>query len=292
MTRALDPLAEPLAESAPLARRLALQLCHRDPHSGESCAWNHGLWQTLRLMGFVLTPAHHAPFFREALAMATPRAGALRVLVSGCADYGMLAQALSGLRPCGAPLHVTVLDLCETPLALNRWYAARLGVEIETVRSDILDYRPAAAFDVLCTHSFLPMFPAEQRPEVLAQWSRLLRPGGLAITVDRIRGAAAAASVGFSAEQAQSFSTAVLETAKTLSLPLEASQLAREADEYAARRRVHPVRTVEEVRELFANAGFGPLRLHSAPVTIRAPSQASGPTIPTGGEYLHIIAQR
>ena len=56
-----------LALSAPLALERAPGLCRVDPQSGESCAWNHGLWQILRLLGLVLTPAHHAAFFRAAL---------------------------------------------------------------------------------------------------------------------------------------------------------------------------------------------------------------------------------
>src|SRR5262245_36311726 len=101
---------EPLELSAPLARRLAPQLCHKDPASGESCAWQHGLWQYLRILGMNHSPRAHAAFLLEALA-ATARPG-MRVLVSGAADYSMLAHVLAATRAA----EVTVLDVCETPL--------------------------------------------------------------------------------------------------------------------------------------------------------------------------------
>ena len=45
-----------LLESAPLARQMAPRLCRRDSATGESCAWIHGLWQYLRLLGLASTP--------------------------------------------------------------------------------------------------------------------------------------------------------------------------------------------------------------------------------------------
>src|SRR5688572_27639449 len=107
---------EPLAESAPLARKLAPSLCAVDPRTGERCDWQHGLWQTLRLLGLITTPVHHAEFFRGAFAGLEDGA---RILVSGTADYAMLAQVIAVSREA----KITVLDVCGTSVELNRWYA-------------------------------------------------------------------------------------------------------------------------------------------------------------------------
>jgi SAM-dependent methyltransferase len=283
---------EPLAENARLARSLAPRLCRVDPATGESCAWNHGLWPTLRLLGLVLTPAHHAAFFQRALAAAAREGGPLRVLISGSADTGMPAQVFAALRARGVQVLATVLDLCETPLELNRRYAARAGMQIETVRADVLEYRPREPFDVVCTHSFLSMFPAGDRPALVSRWHALLRPGGVAITVNRVRGEAAAGSLGFEGDQARAFCAAVRDAAAAPGFAADREQLAADAAIYAARRRIHPVRSAQDVRALFENAGFELAELSCAPLAERPAGRAGGPTLPGDGDYLHVIARR
>ncbi len=94
----LLPIDEPVASTAALALRLASTLCHKDPATGESCAWYHGPWQLLRLLGLVMTPARHADFYGMALEAAASRGSAPRVLISGAADYSLLGHVLAALR--------------------------------------------------------------------------------------------------------------------------------------------------------------------------------------------------
>src|SRR5262245_17285805 len=110
MPSASELPGEPLASSAPLAARLAPDLCRRDPATGESCAWYHGFWQYLRLAGMGTSPAGHAAFLREGFA---GLAGApARVLVAGGADYSMLAHAAAACRAHGAAAEFVMLDWC------------------------------------------------------------------------------------------------------------------------------------------------------------------------------------
>src|ERR1700754_3275813 len=97
--RAARPVEEPLALSAPLAWRLAGELCWRGPE-GARCDWFHGIWQVLRLLGLNTTPEHHAAFFCDALDR-LPAGSSPRVLISGSADYSMLAQLLPGFHERG-----------------------------------------------------------------------------------------------------------------------------------------------------------------------------------------------
>jgi SAM-dependent methyltransferase len=276
--------AEPLAESASLAWKLAREHC-------EDCSWNHGVWQTLRLLDLIAAPVHHADLYRRAL---EPLAGRPRILVAAAADYGMLAQVLAAFFGSRAAPQVAVADICETPLALSRWFAARLGVQIETRRIDILEFAAAAPYDAVCTHSFLGQFAPAARARLVANWHRALRPGGRVATVNRLRpGAASEPRIGFSPAQAQGFVRNVMEAAAGRSLPMDAAALEQAATRYAARQGAWPIASLEELRQLFEQAGFAIEHLSSAPVRGVARQQAvSGPTTPGAAQYAWIIATR
>ena len=285
---------EPLELSAPLAWRLAPQLCRKDPATGENCAWCHSIWQYLRLMGLASTPSHHADFYRRAFESVTGGDGAPRVLVSGAAADSMLAQVLAICRARGIEPAVTVVDACETPLALNRWYAARAAAGIECSRCDILEYAAGAPFDAVCTHSFLVQFSPAERIRLLAKWWQLLRPGGAVITVTRVRATAGAQRVGFSPEQAQAFRATVLGKAEAMraTLQVEPGELAHAAEIYMNGQRPWPVRSHAEIRQLFENCGFRVDELSDAPGAAAAAQQPEGPAVPGSGERAQIIAVR
>src|SRR5262249_11259435 len=122
----MDPgeLPEPIIESAPIAHDVAQRLCIRDPVISETCAWYHGFWQYLRVMGLNKTSVGHGTFFIDTLRSLRPRDATPRVLVSGSADYSMPAHVLFAFADAGT-VDLTVVDRCETPLYLSRWYAER-----------------------------------------------------------------------------------------------------------------------------------------------------------------------
>jgi hypothetical protein len=257
---------EPLAESAPLASRLAPRLC-------ADCAWFHGLWQELRLRGLNTTPEHHAAFFRRWIR----RAGrAPSILISGTADYSLLAQIRPALQR-GA--RITVLDRCATPLELNRWYARRQGIRIATKRIDILDYRPRRRFDVICTHSFLGQFPPRRRARLIAHWYAMLEPGGLVLTINRLRPGAPPGRLGFSQAQAASFEALLGERHRGA------------ARRYARRMGAWPIRSEAELAGLFKRAGFEVAALTAHSLVLQG-KRLSAPTTPGGASYACIAARR
>jgi SAM-dependent methyltransferase len=182
------------------------------------------------------------------------------------------------------------MDQCETPLALNRWYAARAGLEIVTPRCDIFEYADKSGFDLICTHSFLSEFPPARRPALLARWRALLRPGGMAITVNRLRPAGGSAPYGFTAEQAVAFRSAVLANARSGPGWPDPADLARDTELYIARRYAYAVRSREEVAALFENAGFRIAELSCDPVKTGVRQEVTGPTTPGGAQYARIRA--
>lgn len=286
-----SPVDEFLAGSAPLARRLAPALCQRDA-SGASCAWYHGVWQDLRRIGLVTTARTNGAFFIETF-RTLARAGAQRVLVSGCADQSVLAHLLYAWRQEGREPEVVVVDLCQTPLALCAWYAERAGSKVETRRSDILDFVPDAPFDLVCTHSFLTRFPPEGRHRLIAHWRACLRPGGAVVTVQRVRPSRPEPLVRHSPDEAQEFAERALSLARARASELDVAPetIAAAALEYALRRARQPVRSSEALRALFADGGFELARFDADDEGLRRRDQPAGPP-DAASQRMRIVAIR
>jgi hypothetical protein len=283
---------EALEVSAPLARRLAPQLCRLDPATGERCAWNHGFWQYMRLLGLAIAPEHHAEFLRKTLQPLL--AGAPRVLISGTSDYALLAQLAAIAKAQGGVPAITVLDRCETSLMLNRWYAERVGLVIDTRRADILEFQDEASFDLICTHGFFGYFSPAQRRELVARWHALLLPRGLVVTVNRLRTAAAPERTGFESPQVEAFAKQVRIAAARVrhGIDLGTEDLERAARAYAMRQGVYTLRSLEEVRNLFEEAGFNLGTLYCDPIAPDARHPVDAPTVPGSDDYMHVVATR
>lgn len=285
---------EPLLESAPLAYEAASRLCRADAVTGENCSWVHGLWLYLRALGLIAGPEHHADFFRDAFGVVARTGSRPRVLVSGAADYSMAAYVLWACRENGAIPAITVVDLCETPLFLNRWYAQRAGFTIDTHPSDILKYEARERFDAVCSHSFIGRFADDERRLLISQWHRFLKPGGVAITVNRVRADSGSERIGFSAEQTRAFCAAVTGRAGEIreQLNIDPGELGRRAEVYAARRWLYPLRSHEAIRQLFESGGLKVERLTEAVLARSGAAGLSGPATLEGASYACVVARR
>ncbi|MFZ5564431.1 MAG: class I SAM-dependent methyltransferase [Thermodesulfobacteriota bacterium] len=238
-----------LPQSAPLAYREAESLCN-------GCGWYHGAWQYLRLLGIVSPPYLQNEFYRAAIAPLAASGDYRKVCISGATDYAM-ADTIIDLWPLPqkAP-EVIVVDHCETPLFLNRWYAGRVGIDIGTVCENMLDYRNDGGFDLICTHSFFGFFAPAQRGDLIQNWHRLLRPGGRVVTSNRIR-PMAEGRVGFSGQQARDFLTRVMDAGRSFGrFDLAEKELEKMARAYAENYFSYPVTSAEELGGLFTAAGF------------------------------------
>jgi hypothetical protein len=281
-------------EAAAFAWQRSRETCARDAATGESCRWHHGLWPWLRVFGLATSPALFAEFYAAAFARALARAPSPRVLVSGAADFEMLARVGAACARGRIAAEIVCADLCETPLALGRWWAEGRGLPVETVRGDVLALESSTPFDVICSDSFLGQFAPAARERLVARWAALAATGGALITVNRLRpDADPERRVGFSAEQARAFVARVCEAAA--SLPAAArpdpAELAREAARYAERQGAWPVRSAEEIAALLARGGFAIESLEVAPIA----GEAAGPTAPTlagGALYARVVARR
>jgi len=245
---------ETLAECALQAPSLAAAYCN--PERG--CRLHHGVWPTLRLLELVGSPGapEDIPFWRRALG-AISSASEPRVLLSGASDHGFLELISGLLAEAGVRPRLSLVDRCETPLRLNRWYAERAGIDLEIFQSDILSFAPEQPFDAVLAHAFIDQLPSDQWPALLGRWRELLRPGGCFVSLNRVRSAPEAeaehAAVAAPIDAAAMIVRRNLELPPSLRLPAE---LAQDIERYWRRRRPTPFRAASEIVALFENAGF------------------------------------
>ncbi len=287
---------EPLAQSAALARAWAAELCVHDA-GGTCCDAYHGFWQTMRLLRLGATLGGHPAHYLEAIAAwaAQPHlhGGVRRVLISGCADYSMLAHLWHAGTAVGVDLHVTVLDICPTPLRLNTWYAERQGRPVHTVCTDVLAHRPALGYDLIVTSSFLGFFRPAVRPDLFQAYHQLLRDGGQLVFSNRLRAAPEAVPVGFSPQQAGLFADMAAQLSAHLPSPaeLDAGRARSMALAFARHTRNYPLASEQTITDLAAGAGLS-IRQCSVVQSAAMRPAVSGPTLGDGSRYLFVVLQR
>jgi SAM-dependent methyltransferase len=250
----------------------------------------------LRLLGLVSTPQVQRTFFLDALGSLASDGRHSRVLISGTADYAMLAVLLAAYGRSKAEIDIVVVDICETPLILNRWYAGRQSAKVEAKAIDVLDFETQRPFDVICTHSFLVLLPRAKRRALVEKWRQLLRPGGALVTVSRVRPSATEAAVEFTPDQTDAFCRRVLAAARNRQdlVGVTPDELARHAQAYAQFYRSYPVASWTGLRDLFAEQGFKIDHFGEDPPGETA-SRGDSATLSTAGSdrtYAHIVCSR
>jgi len=276
---------EELLASAPLALAFGADNCWPGPGPAPTCCWYHGVWQYFRLLDLVATPWKQEAFFRGAFRGLAADGNYRRVLI-----YAMLALLLSAYREEGREPEVTVVDRCETPLFLNRWFAERHGLSLTTRVGDALRYEAEEPYDLICTHSFLGYFSPPQRQVLAAVWGKILRPGGRVVTVQRIR-QGAAGRIGFSSEQAARFREKVRLGCRLWpeAWGLAPKELERRAEVYCRGYASHPVTSLPELLGLFGDQGF---RVEGVSEEVEGSVTDGGPATPGQGGRVQLVLAR
>jgi SAM-dependent methyltransferase len=244
------------------------------------------------MLGIGATPGAQGTLLAGALRQLANTGKYPRILLSGSADYSLLAHVLRAYAAEGVNVEPVVVDLCRTPLYLCEWYGKQLSKNINTVVSNILDFESPEPFDLICTHAFLGYFTPDLRKQLLHKWYSLLRPGGRVIAVQRIRPGTSQEVVRFTTEEKAAFRKKV-ETealARQDSLDIETSQLVSAAETYAEQFRTYPIKSRDELMALFTDAGFRFERLEFGPAETAHQTAISGPTIPGTAEYAFVEA--
>jgi hypothetical protein len=271
-------------------RDLAEQNCNR---GDLDCRWYHGNWALLKSLGLVATSAIHAEELRDLLLQALP-AGKKNpaILISGSTDATLLEILHAACLDAGVLPDVTAVDVCDTPLELMAEYARRHGIAFSRARADILTYTSSTRYDVIFTHVFMGNFDEASRPALLHAWATLLADGGRVATVQRVRPGDSIPTARFTPNQSGQFVASALEAAASAT-HLPADELARvegAATAFAENFHSHAINSREALEHLFEQAGFtfNYLKYQS----LKTKSSMSGPSVPSGGHYAFIIAEK
>jgi SAM-dependent methyltransferase len=257
--------------------------------AGDDCAWYHGFWPYLRWLGLGCDARRHQEFFLAALREARlDQARLPDVLISGAADESMLALVVDALGPIAA----TAMDYCQTPLLLCQEFAATRGLSLSIWQGDIRDAPWRASFDIIATHIFLGYFDNQARAEVIKRWFAALKPGGRAITVQRLRPGFLEPTVGFSPEELLGLCRAVENGLACHGTPAAlAAEIQAMAKIYGQRFRNFAITSVEQLTEAFTEAGF---QLEYCQTEAPPPQTGAGggPSVADGAIFLKIVARK
>jgi SAM-dependent methyltransferase len=181
----------------------AVEICCNGQWANRDCGPYHGNWQRLRQLDLVSTPRWHRDFYSRAIRAWSANAQQqvaprhFDLLITGLADYGMLywlAQSIPQHVRVDCTFHV--LDICQTPLESCRWLEHRLAqcnpplqLELDIHRQSIFaNELPDDSIDLIASDAFLTRFKEdEEKGAVIAEWMRLLRPGGRVVTTTRLQ---------------------------------------------------------------------------------------------------------
>lgn len=278
-------VASRLDRGAPLARALAAELC-RTESGHDDCGALHGIWPELRRLGLAADPARHGDFYARELGERAARGDSPRVLVAGCADWGMLEVAAAAYLSHGARLDVTVVDRCPTPVLLCAWFGAEIALPVRTGVAELSGYRDADRFDLICSHSLLTYPPLEARRRLVANWHALLRPGGAVVTVSRL----STETHQRNPQRAHQFGELVFQRAGELGRIGDGAELRARAERFALAQVAHPVGTAADLRALFEHQGFEVARLDVRRIDGALTSSQPVVGAARGGSYGEIVA--
>lgn len=264
MNDLLLSVEEPLVASAPLALEWSVKECEPEQGVSPGCAWYHGSWQWLRLLGLFNSLRSDDDFLLPKLQQLIGQ-GVRKVLISGAADYALLARITAAAGSDRQAMRVTVLDHCATPLRLNDWYGRKYGVDVRPVKGDILDFQAAEPFDLICTHSFICFFDQADRQRLVKKWNDCLGSGGHVITAQRARIHDQLPVIRYTEQEITEFGKRAFQLASEQfgTLGMDPGQAAQLAEAYGRHHWTHLLRTPEEISALFTDCGFA-LR-HFAP---------------------------
>ena len=289
-SKARIDVVEPLGDSAPLALNWSKQHCVQANDKEPGCAWYHGSWQMLRWLDVFQSIRSDDDFFLPALA-GLINDGARHILISGAADYALLARVIFAAGEQAKELRVTVVDLCDTPLRLNAWYAEKLGVKVTVIKDDVLNFKPEQPFDLICAHSFLCFFDSSERRQLLQAWWDCLKPAGKVITAQRARTEDHQAVIAYSQAEVIALGERAYNLARDQFDAKEVDpDLARQlAEGYGRFHWTYLIRTPQEIRNLFEDQGFN-LETFSPPENERLVDDTPGTPNKIGSVRWRILA--
>lgn len=181
----LEKLQRDLIESAPIFFDLVKSNTCKY-YDGTSFDWYHRSWQYLRIFNKVSTPTWHIKFYSEILFKYLSNNS--KILISGTADYSLLAIVIEVSKRLKIEPDITVIDICPAPLKICQWYAEKKDISITTSVFDVLENysQIEQSYDVVITDAFLTRFKSEDKLKILNYWNNCIVNKGIIVTTARI----------------------------------------------------------------------------------------------------------
>ncbi len=264
----LDKEHQLLLKTVHEAEKLSKQYCRKSYLAEGQCKWYHLSWQYLRLLGLVSSPFWHSDFYASAIRAQLGKVqndSKIKILISGLADYAMLQHVHKTLSEyTNLNVEIVVLDFCPTPLELSRLYSRELmgssidNITVNFVIKDARDtYFKDNIFDIIATDAFLTRFPDYQCEKIVAEWHRILKPGGIVTTsikidptVKNLPQRASSQAVEYYINKARQ----KLAENSILLRPLEGAILEK-AELYSRKIISYPFGNIDQIKELFLKFG-------------------------------------
>jgi SAM-dependent methyltransferase len=178
---AMFRFAKPTDEDLPALSRLAYDVSARECGA---CRNYHVKWPYLRSIGANGNGPEQCwsisrAVFREVLEESIAERTGTRWLIAGAADAGVPSL----VRRCcldfpDREFAVTLVDRCQTPLALSEAYAKTVGWSIRCVKMDLLAFSPNQTFDIILFHYTMGFFDEDRQAKLLCKAKQWLAPGG------------------------------------------------------------------------------------------------------------------
>lgn len=181
-------ISEPLSDSADINYNIAIQNCKNGIMSHGDCTWYHSVWQYLRIINKVSSPEWHVMFYETCFNKLFKEKEKPKILISGTADYSLLAYVYNSSMKMDNKAEIFVLDTCKTPLKICEWYAENHDFKIMVLNMSILDLSQLdIKFDLICSDAFLTRFSKNDAKTVVSNWYDALNKNGMLVTTVRMR---------------------------------------------------------------------------------------------------------
>jgi hypothetical protein len=183
---AASDLADPATCGEDLAHNIRRVVDYAPAHCS-ACLDYHMVHPILRGIGRVgVANSNRAELIEVVGALIRERAaaqdGPIDIVIGGTADTQIPAACTHAALVHGGSafprVRFTVLDRCDTPLALCRDFAVRHGIVFDTRAVDLVTTEDAFAADILINHSLFNYVPSELHVATLKKTAAWLKPGG------------------------------------------------------------------------------------------------------------------
>ncbi len=266
---------ELLKQSCTIMHKTAIDKCYKDYMDEKNgCSWYHMAWQYLRILNCVSAPQWHGDFYAVEVMKEINKKDKLHILISGTADYSLLHILITTVVKCNVLVSIDILDKCQTPLELCKWYIDNIqayltegekinlqnNVTINYLCKDLFILDDIDKYDIICTDAFLTRFIHYEVPSVLQKWRQLLKDKGKIVTTVRIHEVNKTKNLFDITKDISSFMNKVKrryeEYIKNEKFPISESELTYLAYRYIVRMKSNNLGNEENISKILNECGF------------------------------------